>query len=656
MARCSKNGEMDAREAAAPSAGSRVLALIFVLVSLLSLSMAAVQLTAPLPSASEVRAVTLASDTYPALPEDGGARRIDISALNLEELSDKSSSAPNASPLVLLQNGRPMTPHRSHKDIRSGCDGCFSHWGPHIIFSGFSGARLEESSLTLVYPVPRGNSKFASILLGLMAAMACGAGLWITFLSYQRRCPWRPGPAGIAAGLIVLVGSLYQVISCEVVTSQGISSWDSFAISDDSASYLADPLRQFDRPMGYSAFLALTADPAIRNPEALKGLPKKPIKDAQQLALLQPIRAQKIFLCLSSALMAWALCLVIPAPIAAGLVLLLWTGGWMCPEMDRYLTECVTQSWLFLLVAAFTWCASKRSGYGLILAAALCGALINTRSAGIYSIIFLISAGLCLLWTRRRRALLPLATSICLFAVLFFAPSLYRAYVKGTFLPAPRFADQQMAFALQVARPSDIDLMPDEQSREYFVRALERKAVADQELLSSPGFEKKFGFSYLNSNLYKVARWTARSFGLDNDAARPIFATVARIVLREHRMEYLKLAAESFMYATSPGQTRIDLPFLSFWGIILVTVLAALAVRGAESAIGLTLIAAHLLHLAVIASFDVPLQRYINATELLVLIGVTLVASRSLSVAIALLGAKLRKRAWLTQSALANES
>jgi len=304
------------------------------------------------------------------------------------------------------------------------------------------------------------------------------------------------------------------------------------------------------------------------------------------------------------------------SPLPALLFLGLYEFGFFSQEIDFILSEPLAQAWLFLILATFFAFLWKQWKFLLLLGGAFYAALYLTRPAGIYGGVLLAAM---LLWAMKagwRKYWLSCLAAVLLPAVLVAIPILYTYLATGSLSPAPRYGLAQIAFALQVASPDDLNLMPDEEAREFLTKALEVKKLEDTKIEAIVPDTTEQLFNKLSSNIFHVAAPVANTSNLSN-----LMIKVSTPLLKRHRVEYFLLGWNSFRYAaTQMSLDRLIKGTYSFGIIILISLGLTLYLRGWIGFCSASLIFTHLTHMVIVSLFDYPIIRYLWATEWLVLV------------------------------------
>jgi hypothetical protein len=422
-------------------------------------------------------------------------------------------------------------------------------------------------------------------------------------------------PKWIKVTYVVAMAISYYLLTVVAVgrtESDGVSSWNSYFVDPDSGSYVEkySPATS-SRPPVVPLFVDLvTAGTGFKHD--LTGYNSNTAQSDLTIPLLRVVRAQKILLLAASLLASYSLMGLMGPSFSALLFLGLYDLGFYTHEINHVLSEPLAQTWLLLLLAVFFAFVRERRKWLLILAGILCAALFLTRPAGAFGILFLLAMILLAVGSDWKRYSLPAVLSVALMGGLAAMPG-FLYYLKcGYFVITPH-GSAKVAFALQVAKPEDVSLMPDEQCRRFLREALEKKKIEDAKIIPAHPDEIDRMCWLLSSNLNSVA-WSVRK-------EPRIFSTVGDLILKEHRVEYLKIAAKSFLYSTTDyGLKSLGRFRVNFWFVVMASAMVAILVRGWVGLSIITLMGAHLSHLLIVSFYDAPIPRYILATEFLVLV------------------------------------
>lgn len=514
---------------------------------------------------------------------------------------------PDRSPLLILEDGVPLRRCSSEAELLAQ-RGRFLHAGAWLYLS--SGDGLD--------PAGNGREYRALVSRELLQreAVAC-APAWVFWLSLAglallalvwAAC-WPAVRVGWYCGSLLLA---LVVFSAQHLRGQ----WDVFRIARDSSSYLGDSEARSFRPPGYPAFIALVTagEPPLTVRLAAHPLEQE-VRGAEGEPALRVVRSQKLALhaalLLVSALLMWAL----PPPGVVVCHLLLLHGGWLSAESDWLLSEPLAQAWMLLLVGGFALLARGSSRWLLALPL-LAGALLATRLAGVYGVVFPLVGSVLVIRRDRGRAVRPVAAAVALLAACALLPALSRR-AQPAAPGVSQWSTTRICFALQLARAGDERLMPDATTRDFLARALARLPLEQAKLEAGRGRVEQW--EYLGANLYHVALPVAHEMGLPPGEVEGVFLRAAWPLHRAYPGRLLGLWAESLWTATTRTTRLCSGP-----GTLLLLVLAAgalgrLCAPWARWVAG-TAIGAHAAHLFVVCTCDMPIDRYVYATEPLALL------------------------------------
>ena len=179
--------------------------------------------------------------------------------------------------------------------------------------------------------------------------------------------------------------------------------------------------------------------------------------------------------------------------------------------------------------------------------------LYLTRPAGVYGGVMLAAMFLWALYHGWRSYWLPCLKAVFLTSALVASPILYIYFTVGNRSPTPMYALAKIAFALQVAEPEDINLMPDEEAHRFLIKALEIKRIEDSKIEAAIPQGTYSYFTQVTANLSIVSTLAINDVlpgGNPTDKIN-LLARVSTPLIAHHRLEYYKLALNSFWYATT---------------------------------------------------------------------------------------------------------
>jgi len=295
-------------------------------------------------------------------------------------------------------------------------------------------------------------------------------------------------------------------------------------------------------------------------------------------------------------------------------------------ELNNILTEALVQAWLFLLVGVFLLFLWKNNKKLLPIAGFLCGLIYLTRQASVYTLLFLgamILWGLMLNWREYWR--LSVAALAVVFA-LAAIPDLLSYVSSGNSAQEALTYQYRIVFALRIAQPEDVDLMPDAVSKQWLTDAIVRRDIKDKE------FDEMCGDSQYCRNIYRVESPYEVAITQRTEVYEPAFyLAVSNAIFKQRWLDYLKWGFDVWATAMGyPGVDRIGVHTISgntllgsWWVYGIAFVLAAL-VRGRTGFAAAILILAHWSHVLICSLFSIPGPRWVWASDGLVIIALFL--------------------------------
>jgi hypothetical protein len=466
---------------------------------------------------------------------------------------------------------------------------------------------------TAVQPAAVGRTSVPHACAWLLAAAVNIPAALFMSNRYGLRCPKLIRLLHIL-GLAITYYLLTVVVIGEV--EPGVpSSWNLFYVSPDSEGYVQkySPMMS-SRPPVAPLFVQLVAS-GTDFKYTTGGYPRGIAQHTPNAPLLRIVRAQKIALLAASLLACYTLMGLMGPSIPALLFLGLYDFGFYTHEINHVLSEPLAQMWLLLILAAFFAFMRQKKKYLLPVGGILCAMLFLTRPAGIYSVVFPAAMILWALWSDWRAYWSSAIIAVVLLGCISILPAICAYRKSGYFYITPMYGTARIAFALQIAKPEDVSLMPDDVSRRFLQDALELKRELDAKIIPAHPDRIDQLTWLLVSNLNMVATQVKSNPGGN------IFSVVSGPILREHRAEYLRIGVTFFLYATNEyGLKDLRRLHISFWFVVSACVVVALMIRGWVGMGVIALIGAHLAHLIVVSLNDAPIPRYILATEFLVVI------------------------------------
>ncbi|MBI5816155.1 MAG: hypothetical protein HZB29_11175 [Nitrospinae bacterium] len=428
----------------------------------------------------------------------------------------------------------------------------------------------------------------------------------LAFLFAANLLLWRWGARRMDIHHKFAIASLLMASLAVLMAWNLRGAWGAVDRQVDSSSYInAQPARTYLYPAFIHAF---TGGNIAGGAEKERG------------ALVNVARGQKLVA--AAAFLFFIVCLTLYAPpaLTAPLGLYLWLGGYVTP-LSSILTEPLAQAWIFLLAGVFALFARYGVAPLIPLAGLLCGIGYLIRPAEIFMIV-LPAVMIFMLWRRKgiKGTWSSASIAIALFAAAVLSQIICTFTTYGVLTPSPMYNQQRMAFALQVAEPSDIGLMPDELSGLFFKRSLERKHVEDKSFRGSRDPKKVAAFEYLDTNVYQVAYPVAREIlkghGLEPGAANfnELFGKVSGPILARHWDKRGAIFIESLNWALYEETFNLARKGALNWFIGLFMIALILACRE-HAAISLGLMLAHAANIIVICMYNFPMPRYYELTE-----------------------------------------
>ncbi len=405
-------------------------------------------------------------------------------------------------------------------------------------------------------------------------------------------------------------------------TEAPLSAWDACCTAPDSASYYFGYYVGSPRQPLYPWFIKLVTLGSGFDPAAWAKVHPVNIAITDPGDPLLRVGRVQIFLLLAAGLVScWFLMTLLRSPLPAILFLFLYDFLFFtAQELNLILTEDLVQTLVLLLMSVFLlflWNARKSM---LPLAGLLCGAIYLTRQAAGYTFLFLVAMILWALFvnwrTYWRWALLSILPLIALATI----PDIYGMIKTGQLGAAQENLQYQyrITYALQVAQPQDVGLMPDEESRQWLQSALARREMEHRSVDEMcKGDEYCRYVYYINNNLYKVA--------LPMIAGHPkpaeFLMKIATPILATRRLDYLSFGIRFWVLGlTQPSGARFRCGFLDPYFLYGLCFLAALWLRGRCGYAAAVMILAHLAHVGLTALFAAPIPRMVKASEFLAVV------------------------------------
>ena len=406
-----------------------------------------------------------------------------------------------------------------------------------------------------------------------------------------------------------------------------VLSWDVYYMTPDSDSYVGRYNEYSLRPPLLPILTETLTD--IDTVKKEKYPAGKPITTGQ---LIRVVRLQKILFVLSALCLAFTLMSIVdPLTVIVFYLLLFNVNAFNLEYSSLIMSESITQSLLTFLLSVFLYFAKKLDSSVLLLAGPLFSMMFLTRPAAIYAGVLVLIIAFCSLKLGLRHCWRNVIVSFLLMAVLIGAPMLHRYLKTGYLTPAGMYASSKITFALYFSSANDIDIMPSYEKKLFLKTAIELKEKQDILLRQYYKSEKELTDATIVSVLYSIKKLgvvaiapqsaiIALPTGSDIERVK-LIQEVSHILLKKHWYEYAIFIIRQYFYAVKVTLNAYPV-VLVFW--ICFVAVALICKKNklllAYIAVGL----AHFVHLFIVVSSDLPIIRYIKATEFLLFISLFL--------------------------------
>ena len=620
-------------------------------------------------------------------PETGLASIVDLSTLKLIYRSD-GLDAPTRSQLELLEDGKPLPPHMLHSLIREGSPG-FSHWGDSLYFSSSdrtppstNGRRYEIRYRDAGSPFVHASNRHcfsAALALLLLIALFSADGSHHPFSLALKGL----GPACIlGAALSVSLGlQVFDNRHDFVVCADSDSYTEKPVLSARPPAYYA-LMAAVSSPETVRAAMSKVARSGKTN-ELLKGELGNPIVRvvlAQKIILTVALIALFAALCqIVPTALAAAVVLGIgymgtkptflqewsftgPIILGAGLVTVAWWRAGLrhalstillaagvavvarpvanlilerslVPgQINFVLSETLAMAEHLVVAGALVLCVVNGRARWLAVAAVAASIAFLTRPASIFALVLVVTTAIATRWRPNRPSSLSIAVALLAGFSLLLIPVAQRQ-LSDRDVPKVSMLHWSLAsYALAVAEPSDTLLMADPHVRRFFSEAMAARAAAREKLSPPPGLPYNEEVYRLGHYMYNIVLPISQQIAeeefpsLNNQQVRERHRLMWALGLPIYRARLPELAGiywSSYNYMIGP-RTRLS-ALQPLWLTAAALVLLGGLVRSRLAVAGLVVCAGHFLHLVVIALFDQPSDRYVYATEHLLVLGAILV-------------------------------
>lgn len=392
------------------------------------------------------------------------------------------------------------------------------------------------------------------------------------------------------------------------------SSWDTFYLAPDSASYILPYTPESARTPLYPWFIHAVGQTSTFPTDLPMNAPM-----VRKHPLLRVAQAQRILQGVTALFACYALMWIFPPSLPPLFFLWMFESDFFMDYPNSFiLSEPLAQCWLLLLLGCFCLWVARRHTIWLFLAGLSVAAAFLTRPdtgipAGVLFSVMLIDA----MVRRRRSRWLPvsLAMLCCTFPIglLMFYQYSHAGYIA--FLEFGK--SHRICYALQFAQPEDVELMPDKPSRQFFLEAMNQKRHWDEQFADKT--EPVKSWNKHGTYLYLIAGPLLSGF--PNIERHRLLEKVYTPLLRKHRLDHYQFGLFQFTYVLggrdhrSPASLSLP-PGVAFLGILGIgIVLWRMKVEKGILCLGLVLSLAHLLHLVFLSFHGNPLLRYVLVTQ-----------------------------------------
>lgn len=394
----------------------------------------------------------------------------------------------------------------------------------------------------------------------------------------------------------------------------GPSKWNVFYLTPDSMLYLNQG--STERPPLYPLFIQGITRGVDLSAEAQEYPQRQPIEDVNS-GLMHVVKTQKVLLLICALVLCSVMMAAIRSPLLAPLLLWLYHAGYLSPLIDEVVPETLVSSLLLLLLAVFFSYLQKPNPALLLFGGLLTAAIYAARLASIYSVIILL-AMILWGWLQEKQRVLPWAglALLSFFALLYASAALvsHSSLASNSKFGA---AAKLTCFSLHVARPEDVEAMPDDTTRLFFERAFARFQV-DAAYAAGQDWQPVDRSRFMLGNCFNQAY--ARAYALDathqgddGQINRLLWKVVVHVI-RRHPVEYLQYSGQSFLYGVEISRFKPAWFLATLAAIIFI---GSMLRRGWIGYACAVLALTHFAHLVVIVLFDQPIMRYVWASEFL---------------------------------------
>jgi hypothetical protein len=394
------------------------------------------------------------------------------------------------------------------------------------------------------------------------------------------------------------------------------SPWNSYYLSPDSYGYVQLFNIKSMRTPVYPKFIEMTTlgtgynhDIGTRPINQL--ITTSPLIDP----LLRTVQIQKILLLGSLIILTIVLIDSFNSLFPATLSLYIYDFNFLTTSKAYILTEALAQTFLILMVACTILYVCKKQHWAIIALGILSALAYLTRPASAYTFWIFLGVGTWgIIKTHLSRKVFYILAALGLWGCILFS-YIFLIYLDSgrwtvsTYAPLAHIGD-----ALLVTTPQDINLMPDNDLKNYY------RIIAQK--VEEHGYKSKTGvmatMDQFNDNIYQIAVPVADEVnknGSHYDSVELLDKT-ATIILENHPREYGSLGFEFIRYAVDTSRFNKMGGLIS---IMIVVLLLSSFLRNKASFCAVVLAFTHVANIVITSFTGVPESRYLAMTEMLVL-------------------------------------
>jgi len=275
---------------------------------------------------------------------------------------------------------------------------------------------------------------------------------------------------------------------------------------------------------------------------------------------------------------------------------------------------------------------TRRSMPWLWIASLMAGVAFLIRPAAVFTLVLMGAVGGISCLGRARRSWFQAGCAVACGLLVALAPILAKKVSHADAANVSMLKWALAPYALSVAQPQDAARIEDPNARELLERALVARNKARAEVVPPDHWPYDPEVYRMGDYLYRIilpiskqiaARQTTADVRTQATEWNGMMWKMALPIYRAHWPSLISMFARSYAYALGSGSRLSQV--LPWWLVLIGVGVLAWIGRSPLAGAGVMLCAAHLLHLAVACTFDVPINRYIFATEFMSVIGVILI-------------------------------